>query len=197
MTTQGASTRKSARKVFIPVAAILLMVVAGLQLMRMRAHSNAGPGSEDIPEAVGELKVGSVMPDFALQQFGASQTTISKINAKVILINFWATWCEACMVEMPSIVEARQAYKDKGFEVIPVNVDEHPDLVVPGALSNLKIDFPVYVDSEGKLAQIFDVNTIPLTVVLDSSRKVLMIHNGENNWIGPDFRTELERWLSI
>lgn len=101
------------------------------------------------------------------------------------------------MVEMPSILEARRSYKDRGFEVVAVNMDEHPDLVVPGALKDLKIDFPVYVDTEGKLAEIFEVHTIPLTVVMDAKRRVLMIHNGENDWNGADFRTELERWLSI
>jgi thiol-disulfide isomerase/thioredoxin len=178
------------------VAAIVLVVLAAGQLLRMRGSGTIA-GSEDGAEEVSEMKVGATLPDFALQQFGGSLTTASKLSGKVFLINFWATWCEACLVEMPSIVETRRMYKDKGFDVVAINVDETPDLAVPNALSELKIDFPVYVDVEGKLAQIFEVNTIPLTVLMDSDRKILMIHNGESDWNSPEFRTELERWLQI
>ena len=123
------------------------------------------------------------------------KTELSDIKAKVILVNFWATWCEACMVEMPSIVQLRNEYKDKGFEVVGVNLDENFEAVVPKATKELGITFPVFSDVEGKITDYFDVHAIPLTVILGAGRKILFIENGDRNWNDQDIHHQLEQWL--
>ena len=100
------------------------------------------------------------------------------------------------MEEMPSIVQLRDAYKDKGFEVVGVNLDENSATVVPKAIKQLKIQFPIFQDPENKIAEYFDVHAIPLSVMLNKDRKILYIENGERNWNDQESRTQLEKWLA-
>jgi len=192
MTTSETSPRKhSVLKILAPVAVIVAMVGGGLfALSRMAGN----PGPADVA-----VVVGATIPDFELQDLQGKKSKFSDLGAKgtkVIMINFWATWCEACVVEMPSIVELRRSFKDRGFEVLAVNVDENPTAVVPKAARELGIDFPVYIDPETKLAALFDVHAIPLTVIIDKTGKVLFVESGERNWNGSDIREQMERWLS-
>jgi thiol-disulfide isomerase/thioredoxin len=180
-------------KILIPVAVILVAVIGGLTLVKSRVASDTATRAGEGGNA--ELAVGSVLPDFSLDTLEAKKLPVSSLKGKVFLINFWATWCEACMVEMPSIVALRQRYKDKGLEVVAVNVDENPEAVVPKAIRDLKIDFPVYRDSESKLADLFDVRAIPLTVVINHDRRVLLIETGERDWNGSEVHKLLDEWL--
>src|SRR5262245_43374156 len=108
MTTAAPSTRKTIWKVLFPMAAILVLVIAGLSLVK----------SQVSPQSAAQPVVGSVVPEFTLTKFPEGSVSASSLQKKVIVINFWATWCEACMVEMPSLIKLRQTYKDKGLELI-------------------------------------------------------------------------------
>jgi thiol-disulfide isomerase/thioredoxin len=191
-------------KSLIPVAGIVLFVTGGLFLVRSiwkdkaeSANPSAALSQAPQPPAPA-ITEGSTLPDFSVLQFGSKHapTPISKLAGKVTLVNFWATWCEACMVEMPSLVRLQQAYKDKGLEVVEIDLDEQPEAVLPKTLKRLGIGFPVYLDNGTELSDLFDIQAIPLTIVLDKNRKVLLIENGERDWNGQDFRAELDRWLS-
>ena len=114
---------------------------------------------------------------------------------KPIVVDFWATWCEACMVEMPSILKLRQEFKPKGFDLVAVNVDENPNAVLPKTLKKLGIDFPVFIDEENKLGDLFQIQAIPLTVIIDKDRKVLYIEGGEKDWYSKEVRELMQGWL--
>ena len=77
-----------------------------------------------------------------------------------------------------------------------INVDDNPQSVVPEVLKELKIDFPIFRDSEdGELSDLFDVHAIPMTVIVNKARKVVYVENGERDWYGNDIRDQLDRWL--
>ena len=194
MTTEPATLRKNLWKTLLPVGVILVLIVVGLKIVQLQfASRKASPGGAS-SAVVNET--GSVVPDFVLSRFGGGTVRLSELKSKVTLINFWATWCEACVEEMPSIVKLHNAYKDKGFGVLAVNLDDNPDAVIPKALKQLGIDFPVYIDPDGKLASVFDVHAIPLTAIIDKDRKVLMLLNGGRDWNTKDIQTQVEKWLS-
>lgn len=181
---------KTSAKVLIPAALIVIAAVGALTALKM-AGPEAGSGSP-----AGEIHEGSMVPDFALKAFQGDATRLSALKAKIVFINFWATWCQACVVEMPSLVKLRAAFKDRGMELIAVNLDDNPDEVVPSALKRLGIDFPVYTDPEGKLGELFDIHAIPVTVVLTPSGQVLKIHTGDLDWNAPNIHAEVEKWLA-
>jgi thiol-disulfide isomerase/thioredoxin len=185
--------KTSILKVLIPVVGIIILAAIGLTLIKEQTASKKAASTSE--QAPAEVRVGSTLPDIALQRFQGKPTHLSELGAKVVLINFWATWCEACLVEMPSIIELRKAFKAKGFDVAAVNVDEKPEAVLPPALKKLGIDFPVYTDSEGKLGDFFDIHAIPLTVIVDKNRKILMIQSGDFQWNSSDMRAQVSQWL--
>ena len=190
MTAPPSSFKRSLIKMIVSIVAILGVVVIGLSVIKSRL---SGPP----PVAAQEVAVGSVLPDFTLETFQGKSIQASQLRSKVTLINFWATWCSACMIEMPSIVKIRGAYHDRGFEVAAVNVDENPETVLPPTLKRLAITFPVFLDPSGHLSELFDVHAIPLTVIMDKNRKVLLMESGEEDWDGPEFRAKLEKWLGV
>src|SRR5262245_13806980 len=101
--------------------------------------------NRDVPKAQGDRKV--LPADLKLKAVGSSETvTLSKFAGKVVLINFWASWCSACMDEMPSIQKLHDTLKSEGFEVVGVNVDENPETVVPAIAKKLHLSFKNYTD---------------------------------------------------
>jgi thiol-disulfide isomerase/thioredoxin len=134
MTTPDASVRKSLTKVLAPILIIVVAVFGAVYAMKAKTPEKsqdfANPSAPTAP-----ADVGTVLPDFQLTPIGDGKSAkLSDFHSKVTLVNFWATWCEACMEEMPSLVQLREAYKDKGFEVVGINLDQNASSVVPHAL---------------------------------------------------------------
>src|SRR5689334_1921366 len=109
MTTPEPRRQKSAWRTMVPVLFILVSVIGGLLFLQTRvAHrprSNAAP----------EVQIQQTVPPFTLTRLDGTTSELSEVRGKVFLVNFWATWCEACMSEMPSIVRLREKYKSQGF----------------------------------------------------------------------------------
>jgi len=192
MTSPQPSQRNSLIKVMVPILVISVLVVGGLTYVKSRY--GAGHRNSD---AQNQIALGKTLPDFMMKRFGAGNVKASDLKFKVLLINFWATWCEACMVEMPSIVRLQKHYADKGLAIAEINVDDNPTAVLPGTLKKLGIDFPVYIDENQKLSELFDVHAIPLTVIVDKTFKVVLIESGERNWNGDDIHADMDKWLAL
>lgn len=181
--------------VLIPVAVILATVLVGLAYVKEKhfAHPVSTNGQEAAPAA--PRKIGEAIPDFTLKTLDGKETKLSEIKGKVTLINFWATWCGPCVKEMPSLQKLSDAYASKGLNVIGVNLDENPDQVLEPFLKKNGIKFKSYVDPHGESADLFQVSGLPLTLVVDSQRKLLLEQIGDEEWFDPDFRKQFETWL--
>ena len=190
MATLSTQPKNTLWKVLMPILLLLVPVVAGLYLIKVQfSHPPKMEGHVDI-------QVGNTLPDFELTTVEGISTRISDLKSKVFLVNFWATWCDACMEEMTSIVQLRTAFKDRGFEILGINLDENPTMVVPKSIKEYKIGFPVFIDPDGKVAELFDVHAIPLTVILDNRRRILFVKDGGQNWNAPAIHSQIMRWLS-
>ena len=176
-------------KFLLPVFGIIFGIIVGLTLIKTQIsnHNNDSDGT---------LQIGSTLPDFILKSIDNKKNNFSDIQARVVMVNFWATWCEACMIELPGILELRKSFHDKGFELVAINLDEDPHRIIPKVLKRLGIDFPVYLDLDGAVSDLFQVHAIPLTVILDHNRTVLLIESGERNWNGEEIQQKMNAWLS-
>lgn len=175
----------------IPVGVIILG--AGIVLWALK-----GPDSRSRhghPDSTVPIEVGATLPDFRLQKFQGDKIMVSELPNKILMINFWATWCTACLVEIPTMLALRNSYKDQGFEIIAINVDDNPEKVIPPVLKRFGIDFPVFLDTDGELTEFFNVVAIPLTVIIDNKRRILFIESGERDWNGSDIRAMMDKWL--
>jgi thiol-disulfide isomerase/thioredoxin len=187
MTMETPTPRIHLWKVLLPILLVALGVVGGLYFLKSRLGDQPRPA----------LVVGNSLPDFQLYPIPGKPDgiAVSSLKAKVTLVNFWASWCEACMIEMPSIVKLREAKHSKGLEVALINVDENPEAVVPPILKQLGIGFSTYFDKDSQLSDLFDVHAIPLTVILDQNRKILLIESGERDWNSNEIQEQVEQWL--
>lgn len=135
------------------------------------------------------------LPDSKLINLSTKdEVSISSFKGKVLLINFWASWCEACMEEMPSIVELRNKLAPEGFEVVSINVDDEPEKIVPKIVEKFKIPFPVYRDQGEKLAETFNVVAIPYNIIIDKHLNISWMESGERNWASQEI---IERIRSL
>jgi len=185
--------RNNAWKVIIPVLVIIAGAVMALSAVKYLANR---AGHEPKLEGGVEITEGVVLPDFVVTKFGGGQIRFSELPAKIVMLNFWATWCQGCVAEMPSMAELRKLYLNRGFDVLAVSVDEQPEAVLPKFLQKFKIDYPVFVDPQGELSRIFDVHGIPFTLIISvMDRKVLMVQGGERDWNTKEIRNRLEVWL--
>jgi thiol-disulfide isomerase/thioredoxin len=198
MTTSNSAQAPKLFRILLPTALIVGAAVGAMLLIKTKSTETAAPQKIN-PALPGQVSVGSILPDFEIRKFPeGTSVKASQFKSKVTLINFWATWCEACMVEIPSIIKLRDTYKSKGFEVVAVNLDDDAKTAVPPVVKSFPGELPVFRDLEDSpLAELFDVHAIPLSIVMDQSRKVLFIETGERDWFGSDTKSQLERWLSL
>ena len=142
---------------------------------------------------------GQFLPeDIVLESYDNSKKLeLKKFKGKVLLINFWASWCEACMVEMPSIQKLQNKFKDKDFEVIGINVDDNPLKVVPSIIKKLNLTFTILKEPKEnqRLSEFFGVSAIPYSVVVDRNFKIVWAESGERDWSANDVVQDIEKIL--
>ncbi len=187
--------KPSVASVLVPVALILAVTLFALGYLRDRER--AGHAAPEHAEAkTTSTQVGSILPDFELLSLDGKTTKISDLHAKVVLINFWATWCPPCVKEMPSLQRLSDKYSAKGLRVVGISLDEDPEVVLEKFLTKNGIKFSSFTDKKGFLADQFDVSGLPLTVVIDANRKVLLQQKGDEEWDSEPFLKQFDLWLS-
>ncbi len=116
-------------------------------------------------------------PDFTLNDTQGRPVTLSEYKGKVVLLDFWATWCPACQSEIPWYLEFEKKYKDKGLVVIGVAMDKEGLKVVQPYMQQKQMDYTVVLGSDD-LGPQFGFKTIPVTFLIDKSGNVAVAHTG-------------------
>jgi peroxiredoxin len=117
---------------------------------------------------------GSRAPDFQLQTLDGQRVRLSELRGQVVLINFWATWCAPCRLEMPAI---QDRYERGGFEVLAVDFDESPELV-QAFVNELGLSFPVLLDPGADIQKLYQVRGYPTSFFIDTEGIIRIIQIG-------------------
>ena len=116
-------------------------------------------------------------PDFTLRTMNGPNLRLAEQRGRVVMVNFWATWCGPCRQEMPQLDRLYQKYKSSGFVLLGVNVDD--DARKAGDVAaKLGITFPVLLDTDKAVSKLYDLSTMPSTVIIDRDGKVRYLHRG-------------------
>ncbi|MFN2579461.1 MAG: TlpA disulfide reductase family protein, partial [Pyrinomonadaceae bacterium] len=116
--------------------------------------------------------VSAAAPDFAIQD-GPQGVALSSLRGKVVVLNFWATWCPPCRAEMPDLVKMQREYRARGLQVIGVTYPPQTVREVRRFTRRLKINYPVALGTK-ETKRLFDESeTLPLTVVIDREGNIL------------------------
>lgn len=121
---------------------------------------------------------------FELKDLSGRAHRLADYRGKVVLVNFWATWCEPCREEMPSIAKLGKTLAGAPFAVLAVNVDE-PEARIAKFLATLPLDFPVLLDPGRALTRRWNVRILPASFVVDREGRVRYTLTGELDWSAP------------
>lgn len=119
-------------------------------------------------------------PEFTRRDLSGGNLDLASLRGKVVLLNFWATWCAPCQLEMPRFVQWQRQYGPQGLQVIGISMDDDPALV-RGLYAKLKLNYPVAMGDE-KLGELYGgVLGLPLTYLIDRNGEVRARFQGETD----------------
>ena len=127
---------------------------------------------------IASAQVGTKAPDFTLKNADGQDVTLSDLKGKVVLVNFWATWCGPCVREIPDFLEVYDEYKDKGFEIIGVSLDRTGWKVVTPFVDKMHMTYPVVVGNNEVVTAFGGFNAIPTTFLIDRKGTLVDRHTG-------------------
>ena len=146
----------------VVIVVVFLMVVAG----HHRLHRVSGPVLS------GEVK-GAEAPDFSLKTIDGKDVKLSDLRGKAVLLNFWATWCGPCKIEIPWFMELEKQYASQGLVIVGVAMDDDAKVSVPKFAQDMKIDYPVLIGTEQVADQYGGVLGLPMTFYIGRDGKIV------------------------
>jgi len=126
-----------------------------------------------------------------LQDLQGKQHRLADYRGKVVLVNFWATWCEPCREEMPSIDRLRTILKDRPFVVLAVNVGESARIAGDFA-QKVPVGFPLLLDRDAKVTKAWGARILPATYVVGADGRLAYSYLGALDWASPEVRRLIE-----
>ena len=141
-------------------------------------------------------EVGHPAPDFTLPSLTGKAVRLSDFRGhKAVLINFWATWCAPCRLELPTMEKAYQKYKGKGLEILAVSVDAGPKSSVKNFMEELGLSFPALLDPDMKVFQLYRLFAIPASFLIDKQGIIRFKELGYRDWTDKESTKLLEELL--
>ena len=136
------------------------------------------------------LPFGSPPPDFELADLEGELVTLEQQidEGELVLINFWATWCGPCRLEIPMLTELDERYREQGLRILAVNVEEDAS-VVAAFVRDRDVSFPVLLDPEGAITKRYRVEALPTTILVDREGDVIDVTEGLDPYLG--YRIEM------
>jgi len=134
-------------------------------------------------------------PDFTLPTLSAVPVRLSDLRGKVVLLNFWVTWCGSCRAEMPTIDALYRRYKNRGLEVLAVNLDAATTSKVQALVGELGVAFRIGLDPSSSIARTYRVAGLPTTYLIDRAGNVVVQEVGARDWLDANSRLAIEALL--
>jgi len=167
-------------------------------LTKFKADFAAHPAASQISQVVDQIGADLLMPGvgdemkIAFTDLNGKGVDLAKMGDKVVLVDFWATWCGPCVAEMPNVIAAYNRHKEKGFEVIGISLDEDKS-AVEKFVADHQMPWPQYFDGKGwenELVKHFGIRGIPATFLVGKGGKIIA-----SNLRGEELETAIKKAL--
>ncbi len=169
---------------------------AGAQKYKNFMEMFGGPGGGGGGGASPSPLLGKPAPDVSLKQLEEGEFKLKEHRGeRVVMMDFWATWCGPCVMELPILTEVAEAYKDKGVVFYGVNLQEKPE-AIRKFLKDKKLKFNVALDSDGAVGSAYHAEAIPMLLLIDKKGVVQSVHVGYDSGIKAVLQKELDAILA-
>lgn len=151
----------------------LIAALLGLSLAVLPLPTHAGDAGGNVE--LKDLPVGSPFPDFNETDINGKPISVGNYKGKIVLVDFWATWCGPCVGELPNVLQTYQKYHDKGFEIVGVSLDSDKAKLT-SFIQTRNMPWQQFFDGGGwhnKVAAKYVVHSIPATYLIDKDGKLL------------------------
>jgi len=132
-----------------------------------------------------KVQEGSLAPDFTLRDLNGGEIRLSSLRGKVVLLNFWATWCPPCREEVPSMVKLNRAMAGKPFQMLAVSIDEGGKPAIEAFFKESKSNLPTFLDTDGSAGKLYGLTGVPETFVIDTKGVIMKKVIGAMDWSDP------------
>ena len=138
--------------------------------------------------------VGGPAGDFNLPDAQGNLVSLASYRGKIVMVNFWATWCGTCMGEMPSLEALYRDFKGRSdFALVTISVDQEGWSIIAPFLKAKAYDFPVLADADSRVSSAYGVTALPTTFVVDRNGRIVWNVAGSLDWTNPALRAALEK----
>jgi len=134
-------------------------------------------------------------PGFSLQSSDGQPVSLASLKGKVVMVNFWATWCVPCRQEMPHLQALYDRYNSLGFELLAVNVEKNNAEGARKWLEETPVTFPVLFDPNNEVTKLYKVQTMPSTVLVARDGTMRFIHHGYKPGYESEYQTQVRALL--
>lgn len=152
-------------------------------------------GKEGLLAAASLPQIGQAAPDFALKDTSGKKISLSNYKGRVIMINFWATWCPPCRYEMPSMETLFKEYNKKGFEILAISSDSQGEKIVRPFMEFYELSFIALMDTDGEVHSLYGVTSIPTTYIIDKQGNITHKIMGPRDWKDKNTKSMIEKLL--
>ncbi len=164
-----------------------------------KKESNPGKEKEEVSstqEPKESPQEGFLAPRFTLQDLAGRSVALSDFRGKVVLVNFWATWCGPCRREIPSLERLYQSRKDNGLRILAVSVDRTSPSKVASFVADYHMSFPVLLNPNGDVGQRYWARAIPSSFLVDKKGVIRWKVQGSIEWDVPQVVSKIDQLLS-
>ncbi len=131
-------------------------------------------------------KEGKLAPDFILADLSGLKTRLSDLKGKVVLVNFWATWCPPCREEIPSMAALNRVMAGKPFRMMAISIDQGGKDAVNDFFKKSGLSLPALLDSDGRVGKLYGITGVPETFVIDRKGVIIKKIVGPLDWSAPE-----------
>ena len=173
----------------------LILVVALWGCDSGYSESPIVEGESAQPVAYRRPAINTPAPAFRLMDLEGTAHSLAAYQGKVVLLNFWATWCGPCKVEMPAMEALYQAFRSQGLEILAVSVDQQGAAVTRPFKEAMGLSFPILHDSDYQVGLTYGARTLPMTYVIDRQGVIRQRVFGARDWNSQEARKLMSELL--
>jgi thiol-disulfide isomerase/thioredoxin len=152
---------------FLIFIAVLVSAMLFFGIRHTRQHASNGSTSSSLDPK------GQPAPDFTLKNLGGKPVQLSSYRGQAVLLNFWATWCEPCKIEMPWFVELQKDYGPQGLQIVGVAMDDSDESDIAKFVKDMGVNYPILIGKEAVGEEYGGVNVLPTTFFIDRDGKIV------------------------